>query len=70
MSEEIIKDRDYYIKKMCFTMRPDFAMFKYDDCSYITSGMSDEEREDLRSKMARLYDVCFADDLSNKSDKI
>lgn len=60
-TQPILNERDRIIRKMCFTMRPDFAMIKYDDCSYITSGMTDEERDDLQNKMTQLYDVCFGE---------
>lgn len=69
MSKDIIKDRDYYINKMCYTMRHDFGLDKCDDHTYITSGMTNDERQALRTSMEQLYDNCFAEVISSISDK-
>lgn len=64
-TQPILNERDRIINKMCFTMRPDFAMIKYDDCSYITSGMTDTERTELKDKMTQLYDACVGEAISS-----
>lgn len=69
MTENIIKDREYYVNKMCYAMRHDFGLDKCEEHSYITSGMTDDERHELRTAMEQLYDNCFADVISGFGDK-
>ena len=51
-----MKTKEQIVSEMCFTMRHDYGLNKTASDCVIKAGMTDKEREFLRSEMSQLYD--------------
>jgi len=64
--ETEMKTREQIITSMCYTMRHDFGLGRPTDSPFpFSSGLTDQERQDLWNQMAQIFDNDIAPELED-----